>query len=245
MPSAGASRASRRLPADGGAASPRGSSPPRPPAGNSAPAPREPDVATTAVGRLRPRARVGARVGRRAAVGEVVDRDARSAQTQAQRPARQRAGVTVRRRRPDAATLVVAQARTHAAGLGIAGGARGEVHLEAAPFDGMHAATLHEPLGGGHAAGGSSQMPNAHTAPATHCPPGSQVLPFDLYSAAQPPVRASQMPTVHGPSNDEQSRGVPGADAVVAGAHREAARDAARVARRRARSRSCRSSGCT
>ena len=77
------------------------------------------------------------------------------------------------------------------------------------PFDGMHAATLHEPLGGGHAAGGSSQMPKAHTAPATHCPPGSQVLPFDLYSAAQPPVRASQMPTVHGPSKDEQSRGVP------------------------------------
>ena len=52
-------------------------------------------------------------------------------------------------------------------------------------------------------------MPNAHAAPATHWPPGSQEVPFDLYSAAQPPVRASQMPVVHGPLNDEQSRGVP------------------------------------
>src|SRR5438552_2985502 len=71
----------------------------------------------------------------------------------------------------------------------------------------MHAASLHGPLGAGQALGGSSQMPNAQAAPATHWPPGSHDVPFDLYSAAQPPVRASQMPLVHGlPS----SQAVPG-----------------------------------
>ena len=73
----------------------------------------------------------------------------------------------------------------------------------------MQAATLQGPLGAAQVPTGSSQMPNAHTAPATHRPPGSQDVPFDLYSAAHPPVRASQMPTVHGPLKDEQSRGVP------------------------------------
>ena len=68
---------------------------------------------------------------------------------------------------------------------------------------------MHDPVGGGQVAGASSQMPNAHTAPVTHMPPGSQDEPLDLCSAAQPPVRASQMPTVHAPSNDEQSRGTP------------------------------------
>ena len=64
-----------------------------------------------------------------------------------------------------------------------------------APLEGSQAGTLHDPLGGGQVAGASSQMPNAHTAPVTHIPPGSHDVPFDLCSAAQPPVRASQMPT--------------------------------------------------